>query len=53
MALYYFVYVQRDETPILIGIHTDEDRAYDLMRGQREKEKWVTRVKTDKDGQLI
>lgn len=53
MALYYFVYVQREEISILIGIHTDEDRAYDLMRGQKEKDKWVTRVKTDEDGQLV
>jgi hypothetical protein len=53
MTLYYFVYVERQETPILIGVLTDEDKAYDLMRGQKEKEKWVSRVKTDEDGHLV
>lgn len=53
MAIYYMVYVERQGYPFLIGIHTDEEKAYDLLRTCDESEKWVNRVKTDMAGKVL
>ena len=53
MAVYYLVYVEREGLPVLIGIHTDENKAYDLLRFCPDSEKWVNRVKTDASGKLV
>lgn len=56
MVLYYLVYMTMNTgLPVLIGIHTDESKAYDIcngLRGVPEDRKWVQRVKTDEDGNI-
>ena len=55
MALYYFVYalLPSSESPVLIGIHTDEEKAYDLLQSIKADEKWVQRIKTEQNGLLV
>ena len=55
MAIYYLVYLLMKEVPVLIGIHTDEDKAHDILNnlsGIPEEEKWVQRIKTDEKGNV-
>jgi len=56
MVLYYLVYMTMSTgMPVLIGIHTDENKAYDILNGLKgiaDDDKWVQRVKTDSDGNV-
>ena len=55
MAIYYLVYILMKEVPVLIGIDTNEDKAYDILKGLvavSEEEKWIQRIKTDERGNV-
>jgi S-formylglutathione hydrolase FrmB len=56
MTIYYLVYMTMSTgLPVLIGIHTDESKAYDILNGLKgiaDENKWVQRIKTDDQGNV-